>query len=60
MGAVPLHDPKWFLSGKREMSPTSTNRRAAPEGPMPCRSIKDVPVASTKAVSSLFAAFLRW
>lgn len=26
MGAVPLHDPKWFLSGKRVTSPTSTRR----------------------------------
>jgi hypothetical protein len=26
--------------GNRVMSPTSTNRRAAPEGSMPCRSIR--------------------
>ena len=34
MGAVPVQEPKWFLSGNRVMSPTSTSSRAAPEGPI--------------------------
>lgn len=46
-------------SVNRVMSPTSTSSRAAPEGPMPLRSIRLVPVAATRALSSLFAAFLR-
>jgi len=58
-GAVPFQEAKWALFGKRVMSPTSTRRRAAPEGPMPCRSIRLVPVAATSALSSLFAAFFR-
>ena len=36
-------------SGNRVMSPTSTSSRAAPEGPMPCRSSSDVPVAASRA-----------
>jgi hypothetical protein len=59
MGAVPVHDAKWPLEGKRVMSPTSTSSRAAPEGPMPCRSSSPVPVALTSSTSSLFAAFFR-
>ena len=59
MGAVPFQDAKCALFGKRVMSPTSTNRRAAPDGPMPLRSINVVPVAVTSWVSSLFAAFFR-
>ena len=38
IGAVPFQDAKWPRSGNRVMSPTSTSSRAAPEGPMPCRS----------------------
>ena len=38
MGAVPVQEAKWSRSGNRVMSPTSTSSRAAPEGPMPCRS----------------------
>jgi len=60
MGAVPFQDAKCALFGKRVMSPTSTSSRAAPEGPMPCRSIRVVPVALTISVSSLLAVFLRW
>ena len=35
MGAVPVQEPKWFLSGNLVMSPTSTSSRAAPEGADP-------------------------
>jgi hypothetical protein len=59
MGAVPFQDAKWFLSGNRVMSPTLTSSRAAPEGPMPWRSSRDVPVAATSSMSSLSAAFFR-
>jgi len=38
---------------------TSTSSRAAPLGPMPCRSISVVPVSATSFLSSLLAAFLR-
>ena len=34
--------------------------RAAPEGPIPCRLVSVLPVAASRAFSSLFAAFLRW
>lgn len=51
---------KWLWSGNRVMSPTSTSsRRAAPEGPMPCSPVKVVPVAASSCDSSLFAAFFR-
>jgi hypothetical protein len=59
MGAVPFQDAKCALLGKRVMSPTSTSRRAAPEGPMPLRSRSPVPVVARSSVSSLLAAFLR-
>ena len=59
MGAVPVQEAKWLLLGKRAMAPTSTSRRAAPEGPMPCRSVRLVPVAVSSSASSLSAAFLR-
>jgi hypothetical protein len=59
MGAVPFQEAKCALFGNRVMSPTSTRSRAAPVGPMPCRSSRLVPVALTSSVSSLFAAFLR-
>ncbi|OLT36728.1 hypothetical protein BJF82_14350 [Kytococcus sp. CUA-901] len=58
-GAVPVQDAKWLRSGKRVMSTTSTSSRAAPEGPMPCRSIRPVPVALTRDFSSLSAALVR-
>ena len=45
------------LVGKRAMSPTSARMRAALTGPMPCRSIRCDPVASTAAFSSGFDAF---
>ncbi len=45
-------------SGKRVMSPTSTSSRAAPEGPMPVRSSRPVPVAVRSSVSSLFGGLL--
>jgi hypothetical protein len=57
MGAVPVHEAKWPLAGNRVMSSTSTSSRAAPDGPMPCRSSSAVPVVLTSATSSLFAAF---
>jgi len=60
MGAVPVQDAKWPRSGNRVMSPTSTSRRAAPEGPIPWRSSSPVPVLLMYAMSSLLAAFLRW
>ena len=40
-------------------SPTSTSSLAAPEGPMPCKVVGVVPVSRGRAVSSLYAAFLR-
>jgi hypothetical protein len=60
IGAVPFHEAKWPLSGKRVMSPTSTRRRAAPDGPIPVSSSSEVLVWRTSAWSSLSAAFLRW
>jgi hypothetical protein len=60
MGAVPFQDAKCARVGERVMSPTSTNSLAAPEGPMPGKSTKVVPVAATSWVSSLSAAFWRW
>ena len=60
MGAVPFQEAKCARSGKRVMSPTSTSSLAAPEGPMPGRSISVVPVAATSSFSSLSAALLRW
>ena len=59
MGAVPFQEAKCALVAKRVMSPTSTSNRAAPDGPMPCRSINEEPVAATSSFSSLSAAFLR-
>jgi len=56
-GAVPGREV--VAVGNRVMSPTSTSGRAAPEGPMPGRSSRLVPVASRSSVSSLLAAFLR-
>jgi hypothetical protein len=46
--------------GNRVMSPTSTSSRAAPEGPMPCRSMSVVPVVATSSLSSLSACLDRW
>jgi hypothetical protein len=54
-GAVP--EAKCALVGNLVTSATSTSSRAAPEGPIPCRV---VPVDLSSAVSSLFAALLRW
>ena len=59
MGAVPFQDAKWSRVGKRVMSATSTSSRAAPEGPMPCRSSRLVLVAATSSLSFLSAAFPR-
>jgi hypothetical protein len=43
-GAVPRGElPR---VGNQVMSPTSTSSRAAPDGPMPCRLIRVVPVAA--------------
>ena len=58
MGAVPFQDAKWALLGKRVMSPTSTSSRAAPDGPMPCRSSRAVPVASTSSRELLVRGLL--
>jgi hypothetical protein len=60
IGAVPFQEAKWARSGKRVMSATSTSSRAAPDGPILGRSINVVPVAATRTLSSLSAAFLRW
>ena len=51
-GAVPFQEAKWARFGNRVMSPASTSSRAAPEGPMPCRSITVVPVAATSSFNS--------
>lgn len=59
MGAVPFQEAKRSRSGNRVVSPISTKSRDAPEGPMPCRSIKVVPVAVSSSVSSWSAALLR-
>jgi hypothetical protein len=59
MGAVPFQEAKCALLGNRVMSPTSTSRRAAPEGPMPCRSISVVPVEATSSLSCLSASLER-
>ena len=56
-GAVPGREVA--AVGEPVMSPTSTSSRAAPEGPMPCRSSRLVPVAATSSRSSLSAAFFR-
>ena len=58
MGAVPFQDAKWPRSGNRVMSPTSTSSRAAPEGPMPCRSSRLVPVAATSSRELLVRGLL--
>ncbi len=58
-GAVPFHDAKWPLLGKRVISPTSISSRAAPDGPIPFSVSSEVPVASMSSRSSLSAAFLR-
>jgi hypothetical protein len=60
IGAVPFQDAKCARLGNRVVSPTSTSSRAAPEGPMPCRSISLVPVAATSCLSSLSASLERW
>lgn len=44
MGAVPFQEAKWFRSGNRVMSPTSTRGRAAADGPIPFSPDKVVPV----------------
>ena len=60
IGAVPFQDAKCALSGNLAESPASTRSRAAPEGPIPSRLVKVVPVALSSSRSSLSAAFLRW
>lgn len=61
MGAVPCQEAKWARFGKRVISPTSTSRRAAPDGPILCRSISVVPVEATSSSSSLSACLdRRW
>ena len=52
MGAVPFQDAKCSRLGNLVMSPTSTSSRAAPEGPMPCRSSRLVPVAASSVASN--------
>ena len=47
MGAVPFQEAKWPRLGKRPMSPMSPSSRAAPDGPMPLRSSRPLPVAAT-------------
>jgi hypothetical protein len=60
MGAVPFQEAKCARVGNLVMSPTSMSSRAALEGPIPCRPVKDVPVAASSVLSSLFASFLHW
>jgi hypothetical protein len=57
--AVAFHEAKWPLLGKRVRWATSISSRAAPDGPMSCRSSSKVPVALTSSPSPLSAAFLR-
>ena len=60
MGACgAFQEAKWAMFGNRVMLPTSTSSRAAPDGPMPGRSSRLVPVAARSSVSSWLAAFLR-
>ena len=53
---MPFQEAKCPRVAKRLMSATSPIRRAAPEGPMPLRSCRLLPVVSTSSVSSLSAA----
>jgi hypothetical protein len=53
---VPVQDAKWLQSGKQVMSPTLASSRAAPVGPMQCKSLTPVPVSATRVVSSLSAS----
>jgi hypothetical protein len=45
---VPVQDAKWLQSGKQVMSPTLASSRAAPVGPMQCKSLTPVPVEPVK------------
>ena len=60
VGAVPFGEAKWALLGNLVTSPASTSSRAAPDGPIACRSVKVVPVARGSALRSVLASFLRW
>ena len=57
-GAVPFQEAKWPRLEKRRMSPMSPIRRAAPDGPMPLRSCRLLPLAVTRSVSSFFAVLI--
>jgi hypothetical protein len=59
-GSGAVREAKCARVGNLVMSPTSTSNLAAPEGPMPCRSMSVLPVAATSCLSSVLAAFLRW
>ena len=58
MGAVPFQEAKWPRSAKRAMSPTSPSSRAAPEGPMPLRCCRLLPVSATRPLSWVLAALI--
>jgi hypothetical protein len=60
VGAVPFQDAKCALAGNLVTSATSTSSRAAPDGPIPFRSVSVVAVALSSSFSSLLASFLRW
>jgi hypothetical protein len=59
-GRSAIREAKCARVGNLAASPTSASSRAAPDGPIPCRSVNVVPVAASSAVSSLLAALLRW
>ena len=58
IGAVPFQEAKWARLVNRPMSPMSPSRRAAPDGPMPCRCCRRLPVLATSSVSCWFAILI--
>ena len=56
MGAVPFHEAKWAALRNRSMSPMSPSRRAAPDGPIPLRSLSELPIVATRWRRCLSAA----
>ena len=59
IGAVPFQDAKCALEGKRATSRASISSRAAPDGPIPFKLVKVVPVAWSSSRSWVSAAFVR-
>jgi hypothetical protein len=47
IGAVPFHDAKCAAVRNRAMSAMSPMSRAAPDGPIPFRSVSELPLAVT-------------